>query len=154
MLEKLFLKAVQRHFKEGALTVTLPSGASARLGDGSGAPVHVHIRDTGAIRAMFADPNLGVPEMYIAGRLTLEEGDVYDLVELAKRNGGLRGSDAINIQTDFLQIERSASGVKDGIDDLLGREWAIVPEYRLDHRTARSRYPVTVVRKGLNNGVG
>ncbi|WP_111431147.1 cyclopropane-fatty-acyl-phospholipid synthase family protein [Rhodobacteraceae bacterium DSL-40] len=88
MLEKLFLKAVQGHFKEGALTVTLPSGASARLGDGSGAPVHVHIRDTGAIRAMFADPNLGVPEMYIAGRLTLEEGDVYDLVELAKRNGG------------------------------------------------------------------
>ena len=80
MLEKLFLKAVQRHFKEGALTVTLPSGASARLGDGSGAPVHVHIRDTGAIRAMFADPNLGVPEMYIAGRLTLEEGDVVWVV--------------------------------------------------------------------------
>ena len=51
-------------------------------------------------------------------------------------------------------VDRRPSGGRHLGHDLLGREWTIVPEYGLDHRSARSRYPVTVVREGLNNGVG
>ena len=51
-------------------------------------------------------------------------------------------------------VDRRPPGGRHLGNDLLGGERAIVPEYGLDHRTARSRYPVTVIRKGLNNGVG
>ena len=70
----------------GSLRVTYPSGRRETYGDGTGTPLSLRIADPGALRAILLDPSLAVPEMYMDGRLVIEEGDVYELIALAKTN--------------------------------------------------------------------
>ena len=86
MLENTLHAIFRKEIAAGTLRVTYPSGRTERYGDGSGAPLAIRIADPAALRAIVFDPGLGVPEMYMDGRLVLEEGEVYDLIALAKAN--------------------------------------------------------------------
>ncbi len=86
MFENALHAILRRQFPTGQLTVTYPSGRSETYGDGTGTPLALRFVDPGALRAVFLDPGLAVPEMYMDGRLVIEQGDVYELIALAKTN--------------------------------------------------------------------
>lgn len=78
---------VLQHFlngsvQDGNLVVVDAAGSAHRFGDGRGKEVRVRLHDrTVALGlALRPDPLLG--EAYVDGRLTLEQGSLYDLIEL------------------------------------------------------------------------
>ena len=81
----LFLR---RAVKRGRLTVTHANGATVQFGDGDPALPTIALRfaDAGAARAIVRDPALGAGEMFMAGRLVIEQGDIMGLVELLTGN--------------------------------------------------------------------
>jgi cyclopropane-fatty-acyl-phospholipid synthase len=83
MIEAFLRKLI----KVGDLTVRLPDGRRVRAGDGSGPPVIVALSSR-AIRAIVAKPNLGTGESYMNGDLVIEQGSLWDLLEIVGRSGG------------------------------------------------------------------
>ena len=77
---------IGRIVRKGHLAITFASGETAVFGDGSGPPVRVRIMDAEAETLIATDPTLKLGEMYMDGRFVLEEGDIYDFLELVKSN--------------------------------------------------------------------
>ena len=79
---------LHRAIKRGQLTLTKPDGSTSTFGtpDPDLAPVSFTIHDRGVYRAIVADPALGVAEAFMDGRLTIEQGDILDLLMLATGN--------------------------------------------------------------------
>jgi cyclopropane-fatty-acyl-phospholipid synthase len=79
---------LSRAIKRGALSVTYPNGKTSRFGapDAELKDVALRFTDNGAIRAVLRDPSVGTPEMYMQGRLLIEQGDMLDLVLLMTTN--------------------------------------------------------------------
>jgi cyclopropane-fatty-acyl-phospholipid synthase len=82
-----FLRKVVR---EGALTVRLPDGTCLQLGDGRGAPVAVAITSSRWVTRLALNPSLAFGEAYMAGGLVLEQGDIYDLLDIIGCNAKYR----------------------------------------------------------------
>jgi cyclopropane-fatty-acyl-phospholipid synthase len=84
MADRLFRSLI----RTGSLTVTEPGGAKRRYGTQSAAAPSVAIRiaDRGADRAIARNPALGFGEMFMAGRLTIESGDIRALLDLVGLN--------------------------------------------------------------------
>ena len=89
-MESLYAAAVARIVRSGTLVATFASGRSYTFGDGSGERLAVRFTDAAAQRAIAIDPQLKFGEMFMEGRLVVEQGTVYDVLALLKRNGGLR----------------------------------------------------------------
>lgn len=87
MNEERLSAMLKRGVRKGALEVVFPSGKVTRFGDGSDPVARVRLTDAGAVRAIWADPSLQFAELYMHGRLVVEEGDLYEFLALAKRNG-------------------------------------------------------------------
>jgi len=82
-LPDLFLK---RAILPGRLTVIDADGEAHVYGDGSARPVStVRIHDHATQRAIFTDPTLKVGEAYMDQTLTMEEGDLYDFLDIVSR---------------------------------------------------------------------
>jgi cyclopropane-fatty-acyl-phospholipid synthase len=71
--------------KRGALSVIYQGGARRDYGDGAGPRVVARLSNRGA-RKIVAKESLGVGEAYMDGDLVLEEGEIWDLLELAGKN--------------------------------------------------------------------
>ncbi|MEZ2332827.1 class I SAM-dependent methyltransferase [Mesorhizobium sp. RCC_202] len=84
---------LERLVHVGNLTVTGPKGSTHKFGDGSGEPVHIHIKTPHAERAITFDPMLAVPEAYMDGELDVLEGGVLGLMRIAFQNMGSSGID-------------------------------------------------------------
>lgn len=84
---------LRRAIHRGDLTLTKPDGSTSRFGapDAQLAPVAFTIHDAGVYRAIAADPSLGVAEAFMDGRLTVERGDILDLLLLATANSRFEG---------------------------------------------------------------
>ena len=84
LLDRFLARAVTR----GELTVTHPDGKQARFGRPDPAMPSVALRftDAAAERAILLDPGRGAGEMFMAGRLVIERGDVLDLATLLTGN--------------------------------------------------------------------
>ena len=80
MADRLFRALI----RSGSLTVTGPDGTSRRYGAPAAglAPVAIRIADRAAGRAIARNPALGFGEMFMAGRLIVEEGDIRSLLDL------------------------------------------------------------------------
>jgi len=83
MVVALFLNAV---IKTGDLELTDASGTVHRIGDGSGVPVSVRVHSRATEWRMLFNPKLAVGEAYMNGSLTIENGTLYDFIDLAVRN--------------------------------------------------------------------
>jgi cyclopropane-fatty-acyl-phospholipid synthase len=81
-------KALQRLVRRGPLTVIGPDGSAATYGapDPDLNPVTVRFADARVARQIARDPGLGAAEAWMDGRLTLEQGDLLDLVQIIRRN--------------------------------------------------------------------
>jgi len=83
MIESL----LHRMIKVGNLTVRLPGRRVLQAGDGSGPPVIVRFTAKG-LRRVVANPSLGVGEAYMDGDMVLEQGTMWDLLDMVGRSGG------------------------------------------------------------------
>lgn len=77
---------LQRTIKVGDLTIHLPGGRTMRVGDG-GAPAVAIRLNAKAVRGILAKPSLGLGEAYMNGDLVLEQGTMWELLEIAGRSG-------------------------------------------------------------------
>lgn len=80
-LNRLF----NRLITAGSLTV-LVWGRRFHFGDGSGKAVTIHLHDRWAALKIALNPELYVGEAYMDGRLTVEQGDIADFLDLCGRN--------------------------------------------------------------------
>ncbi len=82
----LYLPFLRRFVEFGTLTVIDPGGAVHRL-EGTGGPsTTVRLHDASIARAMFLSPALAVGEAYMDGRLTVEQGTLFDFLTVALVN--------------------------------------------------------------------
>ncbi|WP_294358052.1 cyclopropane-fatty-acyl-phospholipid synthase family protein [uncultured Sphingomonas sp.] len=79
---------LRRAIRRGDLTLIKPDGSSTRFGapDPELKPVTFTIHDKSVYRAIMADPALGLAEAFMDGRVTLQAGDILDLLTLATAN--------------------------------------------------------------------
>jgi cyclopropane-fatty-acyl-phospholipid synthase len=71
--------------KIGTLTVR-GSGGEHHYGGGGGRSVAIRFTDPAAERELLRDPQLKLGELYMDGRLLVEEGDIYEFLALIKDN--------------------------------------------------------------------
>ena len=85
---RLFDRAFQRLIKQGELIVTDVRGREYRYGAplSGRSPVHVRFTDASTPRKIVMAPSLGAGEAYMDGRLIMERGDIFDLLDLVTWN--------------------------------------------------------------------
>lgn len=74
---------LEKIIKIGDLAVHSPQG-SRTFGDGTGKRVVLNFTDEAAMQEIAADPALKLAEIYMEGRMTIAEGDIYDFLALVK----------------------------------------------------------------------
>lgn len=79
---------LSRLIKRGHLCVIDAKGRGHHFGDPHATPTTVRFNDRRVARAILADPYLAIGEAYMDGRLTVEDGTIADLLEIAARNIG------------------------------------------------------------------
>ncbi|MDR0216568.1 MAG: cyclopropane-fatty-acyl-phospholipid synthase family protein [Comamonas sp.] len=89
MLDRLTEKLLQHAFdplvRTGQLQVVTPSGATLTFGDGGQPQARIRFTDKRAVFALLRDPDLNFGEMFMQQRLLVEQGTVYDVLELVLR---------------------------------------------------------------------
>ena len=66
----------------GSITIIQPDGTRKTHGGGGGKHVAVKLHDGRAALEIFRNPRLKLGELYMDGRLTIEDGTILDLLEL------------------------------------------------------------------------
>jgi len=85
---RLFDKAFTKLIRQGELLVTDVRGKEYRYGSPYPGrdPVRVRFTDSSTPRKIVFSPSLGAGEAYMDGRLVMEQGDIYDLLDLVTWN--------------------------------------------------------------------
>src|SRR5262245_51376955 len=86
MAMRLLSILFQKVIRTGRLTVIAPDGGRVAFGDGGEPAVTVRIRDSAAARRLMLNPRLMLGEYYMDGSLTIEDGDIYTLLDLCGLN--------------------------------------------------------------------
>ena len=86
-MQRLISRSLQHLVRIGTLDVTFASGQRFIFGDRSEALIHIRFSDKAAERALALDPAMKLGELFMDGRIVVEQGTIYDLVALIKRNG-------------------------------------------------------------------
>jgi cyclopropane-fatty-acyl-phospholipid synthase len=82
----MFGRLLARMAKVGDLTVKLPGGGELCAGDGSGPPVVLRLTRA-AVARILINPGLGLAESYMDEQAVLEQGTIWDLLEIVGRSG-------------------------------------------------------------------
>ncbi|MGO4387095.1 class I SAM-dependent methyltransferase [Microvirga sp. 2YAF29] len=80
--EKILKLAFTRAVKYGTLEMTTAGGQHFTFGDGGSPQVSIRFTDKAAQTALCLHPELKLGELYMDGRLVIEEGDILDLLQL------------------------------------------------------------------------
>jgi cyclopropane-fatty-acyl-phospholipid synthase len=83
MLLSAFAKRV---IAEGDLTIVDAEGGRHRLGDGRGRRVVIRLHDKSLHRRLAINPYLYVGEAFMEGTLTIEQGSLYDFLDICAAN--------------------------------------------------------------------
>jgi len=70
----------------GSLEVEAADGSVATYGDGTGRRARVKVMDRAAAWALMMNPALTVGELFMAGRIVVTKGGLYDALEIGARN--------------------------------------------------------------------
>ena len=73
--------------QKGVLRVILPDGRIESFGSGEPS-VTMRIHEAGALIRLLSHPQLALGEEFMEGRITVEDGSIYDLLELVLNNAG------------------------------------------------------------------
>ena len=90
-------KMLRRLIHKGELTVVDHDGTEYRYGspDPRHGPVRVRFTDKGAARHIARDPRVGAGEVFMDGRMVVEQGDIRDLVLLMRYNAPVERNEAL-----------------------------------------------------------
>lgn len=87
-------RVLRKGVRTGRLNMTGPNGYSESFGPGGELPdVNIEIKDPALDWKIFLRPELATAEAFMDGRLTVEGGESYPLIELAQKNAWLLDSD-------------------------------------------------------------
>ncbi|MDR0260925.1 MAG: cyclopropane-fatty-acyl-phospholipid synthase family protein [Comamonas sp.] len=86
LAEQLLTRNLAPLVVTGVLEVVFPSGKRQFFGAGSSPTASIRFSDTRAIWAILRDPDLNFGEMFMQGRLLVEHGSIYDVLELLLRH--------------------------------------------------------------------
>jgi cyclopropane-fatty-acyl-phospholipid synthase len=89
MLLSEFAKHV---LKEGDLTIIDAAGRRHRVGDGRGRSVTVRLHDKALHHRLAVNPFLHLGEAYMDGKLTIEQGSLFDFLDICAANVGHVGA--------------------------------------------------------------
>ena len=78
----LFVPLLRRLVKFGALTVIDPRGGAHRIEGAGGPSVSIRLHDASVGRALVRNPAVAVGEAYMDGRLTVEQGTLFDFLTI------------------------------------------------------------------------
>ena len=78
----LLAKTLRKIVTKGNLTFVTPGGEVIRLGDGSGPPVRFRFTSRWQALKTALDPDLRLGEAYMDGALVMEEGGIYELLDI------------------------------------------------------------------------
>jgi cyclopropane-fatty-acyl-phospholipid synthase len=78
----LIEKLVGQLIRKGRLVVIMPDGGKREFGPGGGQSLTIRLADRRTAFAIARNPRLGFGEAYMDGRLTIEDGDILNLMEL------------------------------------------------------------------------
>lgn len=73
---------VGKLIRKGRLTVAFPDGSERGFGPGGGPSLKVRLADRKVAFDIARNPRVGVGEAFMDGRLTVEDGDILDLLRL------------------------------------------------------------------------
>jgi cyclopropane-fatty-acyl-phospholipid synthase len=90
----LLARLLSRIIRIGRLELVDASGQHHVFGGTPGPSVTVRLHDKSLHRTFLVNPRLNVPEAYLNGTLTIDEGDLYTLFELLARNDEVMGGTA------------------------------------------------------------
>ncbi len=82
----LLVRFLEGIVQSGNLTVVDHKGGTHRIGDGTGTPITMRVDDRWFGLHLLCSPSLATAEAYMDGRLTLENGSLYDLLALVAAN--------------------------------------------------------------------
>ncbi len=85
-MSALFAYFLSKLVRFGNIEVRTADGRTRIFGDGTGPRLAVRFNDRAAERQLMLDPALALGELYMAGRLDVTEGDLYDVLALGARN--------------------------------------------------------------------
>ncbi len=89
----LLVALLRTLIKKGSLTYYDPTGRRHDFGDPAEGPgVTIRITDRLTPLRIAIDPRMALGEAYMDGHLRIEQGTIYDFLELAARNLGMKGS--------------------------------------------------------------
>ena len=86
----------KRVIREGDLTIIDAAGRRHRVGDGRGRRVVIRLHDKALHHRLVIDPCLHGGEAYMDGTLTLEEGSLYDFLDIFAANVERVGAHPLN----------------------------------------------------------
>jgi cyclopropane-fatty-acyl-phospholipid synthase len=85
-MEKLLVAVFSRCVARGALTVETARGKRLMFGDGAGEEVRIRFTDVAAERALAINPELCAGELFMDGRLVVDQGTIFDFLALVLRD--------------------------------------------------------------------
>ena len=85
LTENLLQRAFEPLVRTGQLEVVAPSGRTLRFGDGGRPQARIRFSDKRAVLALLRDPDLNFGEMFMQQRLQVEQGTIYEVLELILR---------------------------------------------------------------------
>lgn len=83
----LLLNLLRQVIRKGSLTIIGPGGEIYRIGNGLPS-VTIRITNRAAVWRLFLNPDLAIGEAYMDGSLLVENGHIYDFLELCLSNLG------------------------------------------------------------------
>jgi len=78
-------RLLSKIIRNGTLIVR-GSGGETYYGSGGGRTVAIRFTDEAAEKALVSDPQLQLGELYMDGRIIVEQGDIYEFLALIKDN--------------------------------------------------------------------
>jgi cyclopropane-fatty-acyl-phospholipid synthase len=111
-------KMLRRVIKAGELVVTDHDGKVYHYGtpDPARRPVKARLTDSGAAMHIARDPRVGAGEVYMDGRLVMEEGDIRDLVLLIRENAPFEQEGDLNPRGPFRKAAEQIGGLLDQVN--------------------------------------
>jgi cyclopropane-fatty-acyl-phospholipid synthase len=81
-MDHILETAFSAYVKRGSLELVTAAGKRLTVGDGGEPTVTVRFADRAAELALLWDPEMEMGELFMDGRLIVEQGSIYDLLEL------------------------------------------------------------------------
>jgi cyclopropane-fatty-acyl-phospholipid synthase len=105
-MDILLEKGLGSFIKTGALTVITAGGQRLEFGDGSGQRVVLRFLDRRAQLAFLLDPELCFGELFTDGRLLVEEGTIFDALNIFLREGLYAQSSVLSRLLDRIRFAK------------------------------------------------